>query len=95
MNKKGFSVPQSPLWVSWDLILPHRIIDEARSRKQHSYEDTRKLQIAGRATQRARVKKTNKNSNNNDKSLTVESQYDSITVLGKNMLLNIKTYEFF
>ncbi len=67
MNKKGFSVPQSPLCVSWDLILPHRIIDEARSRKQHSYENTRKLQIAGRDTQRLRVKKTNKNSNNNYK----------------------------
>lgn len=50
MSKKGFSVPQCPPRVSGDLILPHRIIDEAHSRKQHTYEDTRKLQVAGRET---------------------------------------------
>lgn len=48
MSKKGFGVPQCPPPVSGDLILPHRIIDEAHRRKQHTYEDTRKLQIAGR-----------------------------------------------
>lgn len=57
MSKKGFSVPQRPLCVSRDLILPHRIIDEARSRKQHTYEDTRKLQRAGRETEHEKLKK--------------------------------------
>lgn len=69
MSKKGFSVPQCPPRVSGDLILPHRIIDEAHSRKQHSYEDTRKLQIAGRG----KSMKSEKDSKYPYESLTVES----------------------
>lgn len=57
MRKKGFSVPQCPPRVSGDLILPHRIIDEAHSRKQQTYKDTRKLQIAGRGEKREEWKK--------------------------------------
>lgn len=58
MSKKGFSVPHRPLHVSGDLILPHRVTDEAQSRKQHTYEDTMKLEIAGRGKKHKEWKNT-------------------------------------